>query len=57
MKTKKENYKLSKDFWIKGIPTLTKKQSNEDMIPFEWNENELPEKAKKILFTNEENTK
>ena len=57
MKKQKENIIFPKDFWTKPRQHMTEKEPDEDMIPFEWDESELPEKAKKILFKNEGKTK
>ena len=47
--TKKENISFTKDFWTKERPHVTKKEKEEDMIPFEWSDDVLSGKSKVII--------
>ena len=50
MKKDKE-IKIPKDFWIKKRPHVSKKEKQEDMLPFEWSNDVLSGKRKAVLYS------
>lgn len=51
----KKNIKFPKDFFTKPRPHVTKKETQEDMLPFEWSNEVLNKKKKAILYSVKQN--